>query len=226
MMGPLALVGGDEWREGCSFDAELAGLVGASEVLVIPAAAAFEHPAAKVAMAAEWFAGFGLSAVGVPVLSRGDALEGANAERVRRARFVYLAGGSSLHLRSVLKGTPVLDALVAAWRDGAAVAGAGAGAEVLCDPMLDPRGGAFTVGLGLAAGMTVVSGASDHFSADHHRTLGLAGPSVAVAAVPARTALIHDTDGWRVGGIGQVSVFRDQVEVGLAGLPVQSTEAP
>ena len=58
------------------------------------------------------------------------------------------AGGSPMHLRSVLKGSAVLAALREAWRGGAVVAGSSAGAMVLTDPMVDPRGGALTVGLG------------------------------------------------------------------------------
>ena len=42
--GILALVGGGEWSEGCSFDAELLAASGSDEVLVLPTAAAYEHP--------------------------------------------------------------------------------------------------------------------------------------------------------------------------------------
>ena len=61
-----------------------------------------------------------------------------------------------MHLRSVLKDSPVWDALVAAWQRGAVLAGSGSGAMVLCDPMVDPRGGAFTLGLGLIAQLAVI----------------------------------------------------------------------
>ena len=52
------------------------------------------------------------------VLRRADAEDKANAGTVRAARFLYLAGGSVLHLRSVLKSSPVWDALVEAWAGG------------------------------------------------------------------------------------------------------------
>jgi hypothetical protein len=41
--GLLALVGGGEWREGADYDAELLARSG-PEVLVLPTAAAYEHP--------------------------------------------------------------------------------------------------------------------------------------------------------------------------------------
>ena len=50
--GILALVGGGEWTEGCSFDAELLAASGGTEVLVLPTAAAYEKPERVVVAAA------------------------------------------------------------------------------------------------------------------------------------------------------------------------------
>ncbi len=222
MNGPLALVGGDEWRDGCDFDAELLAASGGREVLVLPTAAAYEHPERAVATATEWFAGLGGKAVALDVLRRADALDPDRAATVRAARFVYLSGGSPLHLRSVLKETPVWDALVAAWDDGAVVAGSSAGAMVLCDPMVDPRGGAFTVGLGLIVNLAVLAHAEPDVARDHlhHRTLELASAGLPVAAITERTALLRDPDGtWRASGAGSVRVFVDGEEAGLDALP-------
>ena len=58
--GILALVGGGEWSEGCSFDAELLAASGSDEVLVLPTAAAYEHPERLVVEAGEWFARWGV----------------------------------------------------------------------------------------------------------------------------------------------------------------------
>jgi cyanophycinase len=218
--GTLALVGGSEWRDGCAFDATLLELAGTTDVVVLPTAAAYEHPDQLVAEAQAWFAAQGAKAVGLEVLRRPDALESANVDAVRRSRFTYLAGSSPMHLRSVLKDSPLWDALVAAWQEGAVLAGSSAGAMVLCDPMVDPRGGAFTVGLGLIDGMAVVPHADTWSDERSHRTLQLAPKGLIVAAVDERTALVRSPDGsWRAEGAGEVVAYRDGEPIPLADLP-------
>jgi cyanophycinase len=147
-------------------------------------------------------------------------MDESTAATVREARFVYLSGGSPLHLRSVLKETPVWDALVAAWEEGTVVAGSSAGAMALCDPMVDPRGGALTVGLGLVENLAVLPHAAGDVATHHRRTLELAGDDLVVAAVAERTALLRDPDGtWRVAGAGGVTVLLGGEDVGLKALP-------
>jgi cyanophycinase len=218
--GILALVGGAEWQDGCTFDADLLAASGGTDVLVLPTAAAYEHPDRAVETARAWFAGLGGKVRPLNVLARADAMDEAAAATVREARFVYLSGGSPLHLRSVLKETPVWDALVAAWEEGAVVAGSSAGAMALCDPMVDPRGGALTVGLGLVENLALLPHADGDVAAHHRRTLELAGDDLVVAAVAERTALLRDPDGsWRVAGAGGVTVLLGGEDVGLEALP-------
>jgi cyanophycinase len=218
--GPLALVGGGAWRAGCDFDAELWADAGKGEVLVLPTAAAYEHPEREVARATAWFAGLGIPARGLPVLARSHAEDEMLAAEVRRARFVYLGDGSPLHLRSVLKDSPVWAALVAAWYDGAVVAGSGAGAMVLGDPMVDPRGGALTLGLGLVRQVAVVPGADAWSPEKEHRTVGLATGDLRIVAVDTATALLRHPGGtWSQAGAGHVTVFADGHPVTLDRLP-------
>jgi cyanophycinase len=208
--GALALVGGAEWRDGATFDAELLEASGSSEVLVLPTAAAYERPDHAVATATAWFEGLGASVRPLQVLQRRDALDPEHVAAVSDARFIYLGGGSPLHLRSVLKDSPVLEAIRQAWHDGAVVAGSSAGAMALCDPMIDPRGGAFTVGLGLVVGMAVLPHTDGQVAEEHRRTLELADPTTLVVAIPERTAVMRSPEGaWRAVGVAtdDVSVF-------------------
>src|SRR5580692_12568002 len=210
--GTLALVGGDEWTEGCSFDATLLADSGGTDVVVLPTAAAYQHPERVVLQAAEWFEPLGAQVEGLMVVDRAAAEDPGMAAVLAGARFIYLSGGSPLHLRAVLKRSAVFEALLHAFASGAVVAGAGAGAMVLTDPMADPRGGALTLGLGLVDNVTVVA----HFGDEHddvhgqklERTVAMAPAALPVVALPARTALIRRGDGaWSFAGAGQPVVF-------------------
>jgi len=217
--GLLALVGGAEWQEQCSFDAGLLAASGGDEILILPTAAAYEHPERAVASAERHFDGLGGRARGLMVLGRRDAEDAGNAEAVRGARFIYLGGGSPLHLRSVLKDSKVWQALEEAWHDGAVVAGSSAGAMALCDPMIDPRGGALTLGLGLIEQVAVLPHANTWSPEKAHRTFSLAAGGLRIAAIDEQTALIRDPGGeWRAEGAGEVRVFVDGKAAPLAAL--------
>jgi cyanophycinase len=218
--GPLALVGGREWSDGCTFDAELLRASGADEVVVLPTAAAYEHPQRAVERARAWFEPLGARVRGLMVLSRADAEDDGNAEVVRAARFVYLGDGSPMHVRSVLKQSKVWHALDQAWERGAVVAGSGAGAMILGDPMIDPRGGAFTIGLGLIELVAVLPAASTWSPERLRRTVSLTPASVALVAIDEATAAVRaPAGGWSVVGAGSVEVHVGGTRAGLSALP-------
>lgn len=219
--GILALVGGAEFTDGCEFDRTLLEAAGTGQVLVVPTAAAFEHPQRDVDRAVEWFRGLGATAVGLEVYNRRDALEQANADAVRASRFTYLTGPNPMHVRSVFKDTPVWDAIVDAWQQGAVLAGSSAGGQVLTDPMVDPRGGAFTVGLGVVAPLAFVPHADTWSDDKLHRTQSLAPAAIPVVGVPERTALLRAPDGtWSAAGVGEVRVWLGGQPAQLDALPV------
>ena len=207
--GTLALLGGGEWREGCrDLDAGLVAASGAREVVVIPAAAAYEHPERVGERASAYFEAMGLKARTVPVIHRPDAEDPKIAEIVRRAKFIYVADGSPLHLRSVLKGSALFDAVLSAYHGGAALAASGAGATLVGDPMVDPRGGAYTVGLGLVPNLAVFP---YHGTAATHlreRSIDLLPPGAKLVGIDEETALVRERDGrWHVAGVGVVTVY-------------------
>jgi cyanophycinase len=206
--GSLVLVGGGEWGPGArQLDAELLERSGAREVLVLPTAAAFEHPERVGERAAAYFAELGGTVRALPVLHRTEAEDPEIAATVRKAKFVYLADGSPLHLRSVLKESALFDALLASYRAGGVLAASGAGATLLCDPMVDPRGGAYTVGLGVVKNLAVFP---YHGTAAGHlreRSIDLLPRHAVLAGIDEETALVKDADGWSVAGAGVVTLY-------------------
>jgi cyanophycinase len=215
--GVLALVGGREWTEGCSFDAGLVG--GVDEVLVVPSALAYEQPEQHLRRAERWFADLGVGVRVLEVYRRADAMQPGPAEIAAGAQLVYVTGGSPMHLRSVLKDTPLLEAMVGVWRSGITVAAAGEAASVLCSHMVDSRGGAYTVGLDLVTTMTVVPRYNLWSPDKWHRTVQLAHAGLPVVGIDEATALIRDGGAWRVEGTGGVHVFVDGQRRELDALP-------
>ncbi len=218
--GALALSGAQTWTDGAPVDAALLGLA-PGPVLVLPTGAAYERPDHLVDLARAHFAAFGTEVTAAMVLRRPDAEDPEFAKIVRGARLIYLCGGSPLHLRSVLKDSLVLDAMVRAWHDGATIAGMGAGAVALTDPMVDPRGGAFTVGLGLVRNLAAVPATASEAST-HRRTIALLPAECALVELPPSGAAIRLGDGtWMGIGDPVVSVGRERADLAdLAGKSV------
>jgi cyanophycinase len=126
---------------------------------------------------------------------------------VRKAKFVHVADGSPLHLRSVLKDSAVFEAMLAAWAGGAVLVASGAGATLLCDPMVDPRGGAYTVGLGVVRNLAVFPHNGSAAAHLRERSIELLPASATLAGVDEDTALVLEHGTWRVAGAGSVTVY-------------------
>ena len=220
MSGTLALLGGAEWTEGVTLDARLAAESSATEVVVLPTATAYENPDARIERARVAFEPLGLSIKVLPVYKRAQAMEPEWANAVAGASWVYLTGGSPMHLRSVLFDTPLWDAVAEAFHDGATLVGAGEAASVFCDALADPRGGAFTVGLDLIDTLTVLPRYELWSDETLHRTVSLAPDGLPVVGLDAKTALLRSSDGtWTTEGPGRVAVFVDGHQAEVSDLP-------
>jgi cyanophycinase len=208
MTGVLALLGGGEFTDASSHSAELDRRLivasGSTEVVVMPTADAFEHPERLVARAAGWFEALGATASGLPLYGRADASDASILDTLATASFVYLAGDSPMHLRSALKDTPAWDALLDVLGRGGVIAASGQSAAALCDPMVDPRGGAFTLGLGLVQSLALVTRAETWSAERLKRTLDLAH-GFTVASLPSGSAIVRTADRWEL--VGPVELF-------------------
>ncbi len=205
----LVLGGGGDLGAACkAVAAEVIESSKAKEAVILPTAAAFEHLDRVGEQAGAFFEALGPKPRVLRVLRREGAEDAAIVEAVRSAKLVVLTDGSPLHLRSVLKGSALFEAIVEARSRGAAVWASGAGATVLCDPMVDPRGGAYTVGLGLVGGLAVFP---HHDTAPAHlweRSVELRPEGAVLAGVDEATALVRGVrGGWSVGGSGAVTLL-------------------
>jgi cyanophycinase len=196
--GIVALQGGGPFSANDDLDRALLSEVEADQVVVLPTADAFETPGALVEAAQQWAERLGVVSQPVMVMTRSDALEERFREMISGARAVYLVGDSPIHLRSVLTDTPVWEAICAVVASGGLVVGVGGSAAALCDPMTDPRGGAFTIGLGLVSGMAAATETETWTEERFHRTRELA--DVTVVELPTGSAVVRRPTGWELSG--------------------------
>ena len=212
MPGTLVLQGGGPFTANDDLDRRLLGAPDGRRrprVVVLPTADAFESPADLVVAAMNWGERLDVEVEALMVLTRAEALEDGPAGVLDDADAVWLVGDSPIHLRSVLKDSPLLDAVRGVLARGGVVTGVGGSAAALCDPMTDPRGGAFTLGLGLVRGVAVAT-ETETWSEDHlARTRALATSDVTLVELPTGSALVLGDAGWET--VGACDVHGDLV---------------
>ena len=202
MSGTIALQGGGPFTANDDLDRRLLAAVGASRVVVLPTADAFEHPERLVAAAMKWGERLEVQVEALMVMRRSEAMEQGAANVVREASAVYFVGDQPLHLRSVMKDTSLWEALRDVLTNGGLVAATGGSAAAMCDPMVDPRGGAFTLGLALVPNLALVTEAESWSPERLHRTRELANTTFAVLRTG--DALVCNADGWEI--VGNVEI--------------------
>ena len=209
MNGPIALVGGDEFRAGCEdMDRAILSAAGtpSPSLLVLPTAAARENPARAAENGVRHFAALGADADSLMALDSTHANDAALLAPLDTADVIYLAGGSPAHLLDTLSGSLLLAKLLDAHRRGAVLAGSSAGAMVLGQWMRF-RGWRRT--LNVVPGIAVLP---HHERADPEATaadLAESAPDgVAALGIDARTGVLGGPGGWRVVGAGRVTLYR------------------
>ena len=231
--GVLALVGGDEFNPGNEEqDRILAGPAGDGAAFVVPTAAARQRPERAVEHATRWFRDLGLALTELPVLKRTDANSKELAATARGGRFFYLVGGDPGLVAQVLRESRVWAAIVAAWLDGASLAGSSAGAMAMCEHTLirntwpnrfdrRPAGA-----LGLVPGVAVLP----HYDTFGERWIESAQrelPGVTLLGLDERTAALWRDGRWRAAGPGAVTVVDgDRRRRFAAGEIVEGLPAP
>ena len=204
--GPIALVGSGEFLPVMeAVDAAL--LAGRPpRAVFLPTASAPEGPDRVdywMRLGSDHYRRLGVEPFPLAVLDRHDADEPANAAAVAGAGLVYLSGGNPGYLADTLRGTAMLEAILAAWRAGAALAGCSAGACALTALADDMRTGSTRPGLAVVPDLVVLP----HFDRMEEwrpgivdrRAAGLA-PGQTLVGIDEETAMVSSDGGWRVEG--------------------------
>ena len=213
MLGPIALVGGDEFRPGCrEMDKSLLELSrsGKSTVLVIPTAAAAEgRPDMAAANGVVYFSSLGAQAMPLMVLSREEANVPELEVALEGISHVYFSGGSPDHLLEVLRGSLLLERILEWRREGGVLAGSSAGAMVMGEYMRSPRSGEWVEGLGVCPGVGVLPHHEGRDPAEVSASLRGALPEgIDVLGIDAQSGCVMKDGKWEVLGEGGVTVYR------------------
>ncbi|HEX7195895.1 MAG TPA: Type 1 glutamine amidotransferase-like domain-containing protein [Candidatus Limnocylindria bacterium] len=215
--GSLYLVGGNEFLPGNEpHDLRFVGAAAGGPAYVVASAAVRQDPDRAVRTATRWFAALGLPVEELPLRSRRAAADPGVVAAAERAGAFYLCGGDPGLVVRMLEDTPAWEAIVSAWRRGAALAGSSAGAMALGEwTLLRARrpGDArrrYAPALRLVRGVAVVPHL-DEFGERWITSAIAARPRDAVLlGIDARTAAVWNPGrggGWRAMGAGGVEVI-------------------
>lgn len=207
-------MGGDEFRPSAAgMDRRILELTGkdAPRVAIIPTAAAYENPQMAASNGIRHFSVLGANAYSVDVIRRDDAENPRIAAQLDDADVIYFTGGSPEHLHSVLAGSPLLEAVVAANDAGAIWAGSSAGAMVLGAVMRRPSSGSpVSPALNIVPNVMTLP---HHERGDPEAVLAqLSGSDfvgLTVLGVDGGSGVLLEPSGATALGSGNVTVYRD-----------------
>lgn len=207
------LVGGAEFLTGNEPHDELvAQAAGHTPVFVIATAAVRQNPDAAIRTAKRWFGTLGVEAVELPMRGRRQAADRATVAKAKAGRAFYLCGGDPGLVVKLLTGTPGWDAVVDAWRHGAALAGSSAGAMAFGQWTLIRSGLSharrrYVPALGVVPGVAVVPH-FEEFGEGWLPSVRGANADARLLCLDTRTAAVwRPSMGWRAMGSGRVIVL-------------------
>jgi cyanophycinase len=212
-MGFVLLEGGSEFTAGMAAADERAMTVcggRAAPIRIIPAAAAPDDNHVRAgANGVGWFQSLGAADVrSIPIIDRASAERPELAQELEAAGMVFMLGGFTRYLAETLAGSRAWQAITAAQRAGAVIAGSSAGAMVLCEHYFDQTSGQVLPGLGLIPGSCVLP---HHNSFGHRwqRKLSVMLPEVLLIGIDEETGMLNDASGgrWAVYGRGAVTLY-------------------
>jgi len=150
----------------------------------------------------------------LPVLSRDDAHNANWIEEINSAGLIYFSGGDPVHLAEIFANTPMWEAIVSAWKQGASLAGCSAGAMAFGGKIIGIRRSHISAGLNLLPDIEVIPHYDKFLGWLPVRVTAAVmrnDADTALLGIDENTALVL-TDRWRKYGSGSVHVLRGEFE--------------
>ena len=219
MTGLIALHGGGEFLPGDErFLSALLAAAGTAtapsagdplRIAIVPTAAARGRPDLAASNGVEAFqrvardAGVAVAAESVRVVDAASAADAALADALAASDIVYFPGGDPDLIPTILPGTTAWTAIEDAWRRGATVGGASAGAMAMGERTWTPGGD--IPAMGLVPGLAVIPHAD---ASSWQRAMAMATgripPGIGLLGLAERTGVIgRPGEPWRVVGEGE-----------------------
>ncbi|MEY3399230.1 MAG: hypothetical protein RL220_1824, partial [Bacteroidota bacterium] len=133
--GKLFIIGGGERSDSLMMTMiREAGFREGDYAVMLPMASEFPD-SSYIAFMAEWNAVTALPCYKM-VMTEADYVNHSRLDSLSKARLIFFGGGDQMRLMSVLRDTPVRDAVHQAWQGGSLIAGTSAGAAVMSQVMI------------------------------------------------------------------------------------------
>lgn len=147
-------------------------------------------------------------------------------DSVRNAKLIYICGGDQSRFMSVVNNTPIMEAVLEAYRNGAVIAGTSAGAAVMSKKMItgnqkkhsENETGFITIesdnvevtqGLGLLTDVIIDQHFIKRQRLNRLISVSIENPEVLCVGIDESTAIIVDGDNATVTGLNQVIVIKN-----------------
>ena len=235
--GKLFIIGGGERTDSMMNElVDLAGIRTEGYAYILPMSSS--EPDSSIMWTKEDFDVTGIKNVSGYNFKAGE-LPQPQIDSVRNAKLIYISGGDQARFMSVVNNTPIMDAILDAYKSGAVIAGTSAGAAVMSKKMITgnqkkhPESEAgftsmesenveVTQGLGLLTTAIIDQHFIKRQRLNRLISVSIENPGELCVGIDESTAIIVDGDDATVTGIHQVVVIRNtaaikNIKTGLLG---------
>lgn len=133
--GTLYIIGGGNRTDAMMEElTKLAGVTDKGYVYILPMASSV--PDSSIMWAAEDFIKAGAKSINGYNFRKGEMPPVPKLDSLKQAPLIYLCGGDQSRFMEVVRNTPIMDAVLEAYRNGSVIAGTSAGAAVMSKKMI------------------------------------------------------------------------------------------